>query len=99
MSRAASDETDVAVTASIDQRITPIINPTTSNSAGMAMAISSVTRPRSSRDEAESTANEISEKALDWVALEDDGEQPGQASCGHGRNRVFGGCGAAVVFF
>ena len=96
MSRAASEATEVAVTASIDHRITPIISPTTSNSAGIAMAISSVTRPFSSRDETECTANEIRQKVLNRAALEYDGEKTGKAGCRHRCDRVFGGCCAAV---
>jgi hypothetical protein len=59
------------------------------------MAISVVTSPRSSRDDRQSTADEVGQKALHRVALEDHREQPGKA---RGRNRgdgVFGGGGAA----
>jgi hypothetical protein len=60
--------------ASIDHRIAPITSPTTSIKVGIAMAISVVTSPRSSRDDRQSTADEVGQKALHRVALEDDGE-------------------------
>jgi hypothetical protein len=62
----------------------------------MAMAISSVTSPRSSRDETERTADEVGQKVLNRAAFEDDGEKPGEAGGCHRGNRVFGGCGPAV---
>jgi hypothetical protein len=97
MSRAASEATDVAVTASIDHRITPINSPMTSNRAGIAMAISSVTSPRSSRDETERTADEVGQKVLNRAAFQDDGEKPGKAGGCHRCNRVFGGSGSAIA--
>jgi hypothetical protein len=60
--------------ASIDQRIAPMTSPTTRSSAGIAIAISVVTSPRSSRDDRQSTADEVGQKVLHGIALEDDGE-------------------------
>jgi hypothetical protein len=60
--------------ASIDHRIAPITSPTTSIKVGIAMAISVVTSPRSSRDDRQRTADEVGQKALHRVALENDGE-------------------------
>ena len=71
---AVSAATDVAEMASIDHRIAPITSPTTSIRVGIAMAISVVTSPRSSRDDRQSTADEVGQKALHRVALEDDSE-------------------------
>lgn len=55
------------------------------------MAISVVTRPRSSRQNGERTADEVRQEALHGAALEHDGQQPRKASRGHRRDRVFGG--------
>ena len=99
MSRAVSAATDVAVTASIDHLIAPIINPTMSNNVGIARAISTVTSPRSSRDDAEGTADEICQKALNRPAFENDCEESCETGGGHGRDGVFGGGGSAIVVF
>jgi hypothetical protein len=48
------------------------------------MAISVVTRPRSSRDDGERTADEIREEALYRIALEYDREQSGETCRRHG---------------
>jgi hypothetical protein len=59
------------------------------------MAISVVTSPRSSRDDRQSTADEVGQKVLHGIALEDDREQPGKARGRNGRNGIFGGGGTA----
>ena len=61
------------------------------------MAISTVTSPRSSRDDGECATDETREQVLNRVALEDDGEKSGESRRGDGRDGVFGGRGSVVV--
>lgn len=91
MSRAVSAATDVAVTASIDHLIAPIINPTTSNNVGIAIAISKVTRPRSSRDDTERTTNQIGQKTLNRATFENDCEESRETRGRKRRDGVFRG--------
>ncbi len=95
MALAVSAATDVAEMASIDHRIAPMTSPTTRSRVGIAMAISVVTSPRSSRDDRQSTADDVGQKVLHGIALEDDGEQPSKARGGDRRDGIFGGGGTA----
>ena len=95
MALAVSAATDVAEMASIDHRIAPMTSATTRSRVGIAMAISVVTSPRSSRDDRQSTADDVGQKVLHGIALEDDGEQPSKASRGDRRDGIFGGGGTA----
>ncbi|MEY4319665.1 MAG: hypothetical protein RL378_769 [Actinomycetota bacterium] len=95
MALAVSAATDVAEMASIDHRIAPMTSPTTRSRVGIAMAISVVTSPRSSRDDRQSTADDVGQKVLHGIALEYDGEQPSKARGGDRRDGIFGGGGTA----
>ena len=63
----------------------------------MAMAISVVTSPRSSRNDGERTADEIRQEVLYGVAFQDNGEQAGETRRRHGGDGVFRGCRTAFV--
>jgi len=97
--RAVSAATDVAEIASIDHRIAPMTSPTTRISTGIVMASSAVTSPRSSRDDRQSTADQVGQEVLHRIALENDGEQAGK-SCGRNRrDGIFGGGSTAFRIF
>ncbi len=95
--RAVSAATDVAEIASIDHRIAPRTSPTTISRLGMAIASSAVTSPRSSRDDRQSTADEVGQKVLHRIALENDGEQARKSRGSDRRDGVFRGGSTAFT--
>ena len=94
---ADSAATETAVTASTPHRRAPRPRPITPRIAGIPIAISAVTVPRSLPHDTERATNEAREHCLDWSAFENEGKQPGKSGCRDSRNRVFGGCCAPVV--
>lgn len=69
----------------------------TPRTAGIPMASSAVTAPRSLRDDRKRTANEGHQESLDGTAFEDNREESREGGRGDRCDRVLGGDRTAVV--
>ena len=90
---------ETAFTASMPHLRAPSPTPTIPSSAGIPIASSAVTVPRSLPHDTEGAADQARKHGLDWPALEDHREEPRESCRGDRGDGVLGGCSTAVGGF